>query len=337
MAYITHKVSEGATYVDPKFAAFAGRARAHNGRVLLGGYCVNRRGDQRPQVDHYIRCLDASAPWWRDGNWVVQLDCERWSNKDGVYAYEPRLAEIREWCSYFMARTGSRWKPIVYAPKWTYGDALAGLEYPLWASAYGTNPTVPYRQAYPGDQSSRWAAYSGQTPAILQYGSRTTIGSQGTCDANAYRGTLAELVALTRGPAATAAFSTTQEDEMYWFANADREYPGKGLFWFGDAMSKRLVTAAEKTNLYYVAYEPAVVPSRGGIHRDNVLPLGNPIVRGNCDGMGPVVAGPVAPPAITHEQLVAALSDPTTAKAIAAAVGTREAAADRARADVLDA
>lgn len=193
MVFATHKVSEGSGYADPRFAEFATRARAA-GMPLIGGYCVNRPGDQRPQVDQYLRRLDAAAPGWRDGDWLVQLDCERWS-----YAAEPSLSEIRAWCDYFVERTGGRWRPIVYAPRWVYGDRLRGLEYPLWASAYGDNSAVAYRTAYPGDGSSRWVAYSGQTPAILQFGSRTTIGSQNTCDANAFRGSLEELAALTRG------------------------------------------------------------------------------------------------------------------------------------------
>jgi hypothetical protein len=53
-----------------------------------------------------------------------------------------------------------------------------------------------FKTLYPGDKSSRWAAYSGQPPAILQHSSSATIGGQTTSDANAYRGTLAELIKL---------------------------------------------------------------------------------------------------------------------------------------------
>jgi hypothetical protein len=83
----------------------------------------------------------------------------------------------------------------VYAPKWCYGDALVGLSWPLWASSY-VSGTGGFRALYPGDDSTRWAAYSGQTPAILQYSSSATIGGQTTSDANAYRGTLQELTTL---------------------------------------------------------------------------------------------------------------------------------------------
>jgi hypothetical protein len=88
-----------------------------------------------------------------------------------------------------------RLRPVVYAPKWVYGDSLAGLSYPLWASSYVAG-SGGFKALYPGDASSRWAAYSGQKPAILQYSSSATIGGQTTSDANAYRGTLAELLRL---------------------------------------------------------------------------------------------------------------------------------------------
>jgi len=193
--FFTHKATEGGSYVDPQFAYAMARAK-NAGMPLIGAYCVNHKGDQTPQVDKFIRVLDSGAPFWRNELFMVQLDCERWSNKDGVYAYEPSLAEIHAWCDLFVQRTGGRLTPIVYAPRWVYGDSLRGLRYPLWASDYGSNPAVPYRQAYPGDGSSRWSAYSGITPAVLQFGSRTTIGVQSICDANAFRGTLDQLRAL---------------------------------------------------------------------------------------------------------------------------------------------
>lgn len=186
IAFMTHKATEGTTLRDNRYGDFAGRAR---GVVpLTGAYSVNHRGDQRPQVDYFLRYLDEVSPWWRDGPFIVQLDAELWS-----YAAEPTPAEVRAWCDYFVQRTGGRWQPVVYGPNWVYGDTLRGLPYRLWQSAYGSDPAVHYRTAYPGDGSSRWAAYSGQVPTILQYGSQTRIGSQNTCDANAFRGTLDQL------------------------------------------------------------------------------------------------------------------------------------------------
>lgn len=192
--FMTHKCAEGHRwYTDDRFDDYIGRARAAK-VPLIGAYFVNHPGTQADQVEWFISLLDAKARGWRDGPFIIQLDAEKFEYMDR----EPSAAEIRQWCDEFVKRVPSH-RPVVYAPKWLYGDSLKGLPYPLWASNYGSNPAKPYRDVYPGDGSTRWAKYSGQTPAILQYGSRTIIGSQKTCDANAYRGTLAELAALVTG------------------------------------------------------------------------------------------------------------------------------------------
>lgn len=202
IVFATHKLGEGSSYTDPKFDDWWKRARA--ARIpLLGAYYVNHRGDQVAQADRMLRLLDQLAPGWRDGPFILQIDAERWGS-----VREPSPAEVRAFADRLVAKTGGKLRPVVYAPKWTYGDSLKGLPYPLWASSYGSNPAQSFRDAYPGDASSRWGAYSGQVPAILQYGSKTRIAGQGTCDANAFRGTLAQLVALV-SPA-----HAQEEDDM---------------------------------------------------------------------------------------------------------------------------
>lgn len=195
----THKIGEGFRYADDRYTDWYSRARAA-GVGLLGAYYVNLPGDQQTQADRFLALLDSEAPGWRTGPFVLQVDAEKFDYMDRA----PNPTEIRAFCDRLVARTASRFRPVVYAPRWVYGDTLRGLGYPLWASNYGSNPTVHYRQAYPGDGSTRWVAYSGQTPTILQYGSRCTIGSQTICDANAFRGTLEQLRALVT-PAGGAA------------------------------------------------------------------------------------------------------------------------------------
>jgi hypothetical protein len=87
----------------------------------------------------------------------------------------------------------------MYASAGMYGDRLAGLGHPLWNAHYGTNPVGGFEAVYPGDSSPGWAPYSGQTPALLQYGSNTTIAGLTTCDADAYRGTVDQLLTLING------------------------------------------------------------------------------------------------------------------------------------------
>lgn len=143
------------------------------------------------RADAFLARLDAKCPGWRDGPFILQADCEKWN---GDPATVPSLVDIGLFCERLAAKA-PKLRPIVYAPEWVYGDKLRALPFPLWASSY-VGGTGTASSLYPGDSSSRWDAYSGQTPAILQFTSSATIAGQTTCDANAYRGTLAELTDL---------------------------------------------------------------------------------------------------------------------------------------------
>lgn len=232
ISFMTHKVGEGNTVTDDRFDDFWKRARAAK-VPLLGGYYVNHPGDQAAQADRFLSLLDAKAPGWRDGPFLLQVDAEKFS----YMPREPSPSECEAFCDRLVQRTGGKFRPVLYAPKWLYGDRLTGVTYPLWASAYGTNPAKPYRTAYPGDSSTRWAAYSGQTPAILQYGSQTKIGTQGTCDANAFRGTLDQLRALVY---------PTQEDDV-----SAEEVWGHQVNWRGTGTDGQKQTVRADTGLYY--------------------------------------------------------------------------------------
>lgn len=193
--FFVHKCTDGPGYYkDPYFAQAMARARNAD-FPLTGAYHVLWNGHVEEQMDWFMSVLDEAAPWWRTEPYLLQLDCEPF----GYNGSTPTKATIQQAADCLVAETGGRCRPVVYAPKWVYENQLAGLGHPLWASNYGTNAIAAHTVGYPGDGSTRWAAYSGQVPAILQYSSRAQIGSQSQCDANAYRGTLAELRALISG------------------------------------------------------------------------------------------------------------------------------------------
>jgi len=194
--FYTHKTAEGHHYYrDAEYGPALNAAR-NLGIPVLGTYFVNHPGSVADQADWWVSIVNADTPWWRTVPWIWQIDAEKFP----YMSRAPSPAEINALGDAICARTGSPASSVIaYAPEWLYGDTLKGLKYRLWASNYGSNPAVPYRQAYPGDSSSRWDAYSGKRPIFLQYGSRTTIAGQSTCDANAYRGTLSQLVADLQG------------------------------------------------------------------------------------------------------------------------------------------
>jgi len=191
--FSTHKI--GGDGRDTEFAAWWNLVRGYPPeRHLPGAYFVLRpdlTGTAADKADAFISLLDTYGPGWRDRPFILQIDAEKWSGDQGTV---PSLAYLNAHCDRLTSRAPSL-RPIVYGPKWVYGNALAGLRYPLWASSY-VSGAGPWDALYPGDGASGWGAYSGQVPAMLQFSSSCTIAGQTTCDADAYRGTLAQLTAL---------------------------------------------------------------------------------------------------------------------------------------------
>jgi hypothetical protein len=188
--FITHKAGGDAT--DAELPAWwAGVRSIDPSKVLLGAYWVLYPGNPAGRADAFIARLNSACPGWRDRPFILQADCEKWNDDPTTV---PSRAEIATFCNR-LVELMPKLRPVVYAPKWVYGDKLTGLTYPLWASSYVTG-AGSFKALYPGDGSSHWGMYSGQAPAILQFTSSATIGGQSTCDANAYRGTKAQLEAL---------------------------------------------------------------------------------------------------------------------------------------------
>jgi hypothetical protein len=187
--FITHKA--GGDAVDAELSIWWNNVKDLRNPLLVGAYWVLYPGSPASRADAFIARLDDACPGWRDEPFMLQADCEQWN---GNKATTPSITEINTFCARLEDRL-PKLQPVVYAPKWVYGSKVSGLTNPLWASAYVLG-SGSFKDLYPGDSSSRWAAYGGKGPAILQYTSSATIGGQTTCDANAFKGTLTQLKAL---------------------------------------------------------------------------------------------------------------------------------------------
>jgi len=183
--FFTYKATESTTVRHVHYGDALNRAR-NAGIEFLGAYIVPRSGrGVSAQVDYFLGYVNSATPWWTSfPGFFFQVDTEKWSYD----AVSPVLgAEV---CAELRRRTGRQ--VVHYAPKWAYGNTIPQPD-PLWASSYGDNGIGTLQQKYPGDSSARWVAYSGRTPTFLQFGSNIIIGSQRTCDGNAYRGTVEQL------------------------------------------------------------------------------------------------------------------------------------------------
>lgn len=191
--FFTHKSTEGTSVAHARYGEALTRAR-DAGVPVLGSYHVVRTGNLAAELAWHLSVLDARTPWWRSWpDWLCQIDLEKWS-------YDPVVASLGTDFAQMLGVASGR-TPVVYASRGQYGNTLGGSA-PLWNANYPSGASDTFRALYArvgGDGGAGWSFYSGRTPVIWQYSASAIIGSQHTCDANAYRGTLDQLKALLRG------------------------------------------------------------------------------------------------------------------------------------------
>jgi hypothetical protein len=237
IVFQTHKA--GGDSNDAELAQWWTYVRGYRDRVLLGAYWVLYPGSPTARADAFLARLDSQCPGWRDGPFILQADCEKWNGDPGTV---PSVAEVNVFCDRLRAKM-PKLMPIGYLPDWVYGD-ISGFKYPLWSSKYVTG-SGSFKSLYPGDSAKQWAPYGGKPSSILQYTSSAVIGGQTTCDANAYRGTLAELTTLL-------APGWTQERII---VNAD------------DVKAVRAAVQAELGEFFAVGQQPA---AKGGLPESKI-------------------------------------------------------------------
>jgi GH25 family lysozyme M1 (1,4-beta-N-acetylmuramidase) len=191
--FVFIKSTEGANFVDPEFLANLTEAR--NAGMLVAAY-------------HYVRSAAAASD---QAAWIshavprdvpVILDVE--ANSGSIALTRDLVARLR--------KIGYR-VPLLYLPRWYWqqigSPSLAGLP-PLWSSRYPDNVVGDLGSEWSRAQASYWTGYGGLEVAVLQFTSSARIAGYQPLDANAFRGTRAELAALLGGTPAPS----IEEDDM---------------------------------------------------------------------------------------------------------------------------
>jgi GH25 family lysozyme M1 (1,4-beta-N-acetylmuramidase) len=177
------KASEGSTYRDPCFERFA--AATIGAGAIPGAYHYLRAGDGAEQAGvFHSRISSAGGP----AGWLCAVDCE----SDGDWLATTTF--VAEW-----ARLTGGHPLLVYTGAWWWPSSWSGVALTphLWASRYVTG-TGYGSQLYASVPDSWWTPGYGGWPVatILQFSSTATVAGQ-KIDVNAFRGTVAELLALT--------------------------------------------------------------------------------------------------------------------------------------------
>lgn len=190
ISFLTHKSTEtapGSLFKHTHMGEMLSAGR-DAGIPFLGAYVVPRSGvDVAAQGRNHIAFLDAQIPWWRSHpGFFHQVDLEFWEY-DQVPAWIGNA--LFDWL-----RSNGAGKPVVvYGSKGHYGSNE--LRYPRWnANYYLYQQVADFKSLYAqsgGDNGPGWGAYG--TPSrpaeIWQYSDSAVIAGQGSCDANAFRGT----------------------------------------------------------------------------------------------------------------------------------------------------
>lgn len=224
--FVTHKATEGVAGRHVHYGQVLDRARAAGVPVLGAYHVVRSLGSLADQVRAHIAYLDEATPWWRTWPaWIEQVDLELWPYDKVAGSTGTAFAEL-------LAAATGKWV-VIYASKGQYGNGLGGSR-PLWNAVYPSGAAGHYRDLYPGDNGVGWQSYSGRTPVFWQYSSNAQIGSQPGCDANAFRGSLADLLALMGNPSISGddmlPIESAKLDAIYNLADTETLDPAQKPF-----------------------------------------------------------------------------------------------------------
>lgn len=208
--FVFLKATEGATFVDSEFAKNLAEAR-EAGQLVAAYHYVRSNVGAAAQVAHIQTVIPKNVP--------VIPDVE--ANSGAIGLTRDFIARLRA--------AGYR-VPLLYLPRWYWqqigSPSLAGLP-PLWSSRYPDNVVGTIADEWAHVPASYWNGYGGLDVAVLQFTSSARIAGHAPLDANAYRGTRAQLAALLGGAAVPAVPPLDEEDPMR-FVRGDSKTPIAG-------------------------------------------------------------------------------------------------------------
>jgi hypothetical protein len=217
--FVFIKATEGASFVDPDFGANLAGARSA-GMLVAAYHYLRSNATAAAQVANIARAVPRDVP--------VIPDVE--ANSGGITLVRDFVARLRA-AGYSV--------PLSYIPRWYWqqigSPSLAGLP-PLWSSRYPDNVIGSIADEWADVPANYWNGYGGLDVAVLQFTSSVRIAGRQPLDANAFRGSRAELAALLG--------SQEEEDRMRNLIIA-REENGDAV-WVGDGLTRRHVEDAKE-------------------------------------------------------------------------------------------
>lgn len=158
---------------------------------------------------HYV---DTSDPHGQANNWLANG-----GGANAMLDFENGSGDIDQyWAVVNAFRLAGITVRLSYIPHWYWqniGSPDLSQVVGLVASNYVTG-TGYASQLYPGDNSPRWFPYGGTAPIILQYSSQALVSNLAAVDANAFRGTRAQLAQLLEGTTSTGVFMALSDAEQ---------------------------------------------------------------------------------------------------------------------------
>lgn len=204
IAFVILKATEGSGFIDSRFAE--NLANARRAGMLVAAYHYQRAGvSAAAQVAHVERVVPKNVP--------VIPDVE--ANSGGLDLVRDVVTRLR----------GVGYQvPLLYLPRWYWqqigSPGMGGLP-PLWSSRYPDNLPGTIPDEWVDVPAHYWDGYGGLPVAVLQFTSSASVAGRQPIDANAYRGTRAQLAALLNG-------SSDEEDDMVRFLKGDSQVPIPG-------------------------------------------------------------------------------------------------------------